>query len=172
MISSGRHRGRASGFTLIEILIALSILLIGVTSVLGLLTFGATMSRAAVLRGHSAAAVEAVCADLEDRMFPIVVEDGESRVGDPIAIQDRPVPGFEGLTYTAHATPNETQEKEVGRALEYKVDVELSWMSGGVKKSRTYTTLLLREVSFGERLRREFIEHGQPKADEKSAKKP
>ena len=158
---------RSRGFTLIEILFALAILLMGVTSILGLLTFGATMTRAAALRGHAAAAVEAVYADLEERMFPSVVEDGEAKVGEPLAIKDRPIPGFEGLLYSARATPDPKEEKELGHANQYKVDVEIAWTTGGTKHTRTFTTLLLREIPFGERLRREFIEHAEPSADPK-----
>lgn len=155
-------RSRRGGFTLIEILLALGILLVGMTSVLGLLTFGASMTRAAALRGHSAAAAEAVFADLEERMFPLVVEDGVERVGEPIEFDARPVPGYDGLTYSARAEPDLQLAAELGYPLEYKVEVEMSWTSGGRRRSRSFTTLMVREVPFGERLRRQFIERGQP----------
>ncbi|MCE9593066.1 MAG: prepilin-type N-terminal cleavage/methylation domain-containing protein [Planctomycetes bacterium] len=164
-----RISGRRGGFTLIEILLALAILLIGMTGVLGLLTFGATMTKAASLRGLSAAAVEAVTADLEERMFPLVVEDGLEQVGEPIEIEARPVAGFEGLTYSAHATPNTALATDGGHPLEYKVEVEIAWTTGGRRRARTFTTLMIREVPFGERLRREFIERGQPQAEAKPA---
>jgi hypothetical protein len=44
------------------------------------------------------------------------------------------------------------------RPLEYRVDVELSWKSGGVQREKRFTTILLREVPFGERLRRRFVD--------------
>jgi prepilin-type N-terminal cleavage/methylation domain-containing protein len=165
------HSAR-SGFTLIEILLALAILLIGMTGVLGLLTFGATMTKTASLRGLSAAAIEAVTADVEERMFPLVVEDGVERVGEPIEIEARPVPGFEGLTYSARALPNTQLAAELGYPLEYKVDIEIAWTSGGRRRARTFTTLMIREVPFGERLRREFVERGQPRAEPKPAASP
>ena len=34
----------------------------------------------------------------------------------------------------------------------------MSWTSSGRKRERAFTFMLLREVPFGERLRREFIE--------------
>ena len=158
------HRSRG-GFTLIEILLALGILLIGLTGVLGLLTFGAAMTRAAALRRDAAAATDAGFADLEERMFPLVVVDGTEQVGEPIEIAARPVPGYEGLTYAARAEPDPQLATELGYPLEYKVEVEMSWTSGGRRRSRTFSTLLVREVPFGERLRREFIERGQPKPE-------
>lgn len=163
------HAGQSGGFTLIEILLALGILLIGLTGVLGLLTFGAAMSRAAALRRDAAAATEAVFADLEERMFPLVVEDGLERVGEPIDVGDRPVPGHPGLTYRARAEPDLQLAAEVGYPLEYKVEVEMTWTSGGRRRSRTFTTLLVREVPFGERLRREFVERGQPEPEARAS---
>ena len=45
-----------------------------------------------------------------------------------------------------------------GDPLEYRVDVTLAWQAGGVRRARTFTTLLLREIPFGERMRRLFVE--------------
>ena len=42
--------------------------------------------------------------------------------------------------------------------IEYRVDIEMSWESAGVRRTSGYSTLLLREIPFGERLRREFTE--------------
>lgn len=164
---------RRSGFTLIEILLALAVLLIGLTGVLGLLTFGAGLSRAAALRRDAAAATEAVFADLEERMFPLVVEAGVERVGEPLEISTRPVPGYPDLVYSARATPDPQPASDARYPLEYKVEVEMAWTSGGLRRSRTFNTLLVREVPFGERLRREFVERGQPTAERASpAPKP
>ena len=143
------RRSARSGFTLIEILAALGILLFGMTAVIGLLTFGAALTRTAELRTTSAAAVGAVVADLEERLFPLG-EDGEA--GEPEPIEGRELEGAGGVVYSARATANPD------RPLEYRVDVELSWRSGGVRREKRFTTLLIREVPFGERLRRRFVE--------------
>jgi hypothetical protein len=37
------------------------------------------------------------------------------------------------------------------------VDVVVAWTSGGVRRTRAFSALLLREVPFGERLRRQFV---------------
>lgn len=142
-------RSRRSGFTLVEVLIALAILLFGMSAVLGLLTFGAALSRSAHLRTVGASAAEAVVADLEETLFPL---DAQGEAGEPRPIRDRAVPGYPELVYSARATPNP------GNALEYKVEVALRWTSGGVEREKSFTTLLLREVPFGERLRRRFVE--------------
>lgn len=142
-------RSRRSGFTLVEVLVALMILLFGMSAVLGLLTFGAALSRSAHLRTVGASAAEAVVADLEETLFPL---DAQGEAGEPRPIRERAVPGYPELVYSARATQNPRN------ALEYKVEVALRWSSGGVERERSFTTLLLREVPFGERLRRRFVE--------------
>ena len=143
-----RRDPRAAGFTLLEVLLAMALLLFGMSAVLGLLTFGAALSRTAQLRTNASMAVEAVVADMEETFFPIV--DGEA--GEPRAIERRELPGASTIVYSAvpHQNPD--------RPLEYRVDVELVWKSGGVQREKRFTTLLLREVPFGERLRRRFVE--------------
>ena len=49
-------RTQRGGFTIVEVVMALGILLVGMTSVLGLLAFGASMSRTAQLRNAAASA--------------------------------------------------------------------------------------------------------------------
>jgi prepilin-type N-terminal cleavage/methylation domain-containing protein len=142
---AARSRG---GFTIIEVLLAMAILLFGMTAVLGLLTFGAALSRTALLRATSAAASEAVVADLEETLFPL--EAGEA--GPPVEIKERALPGDSEVIYSATAHENPAN------ALEYRVDVDMSWQSAGIRRERRFSTILLREIPFGERLRKQFVE--------------
>lgn len=142
-------RRRSAAFTLLEVLLAMALLLFGMTAVLGLLTFGSALSRTAQLRTSAAMAVESVVADLEETLFPIV--HGEA--AEPVAIENRELGGAEGIVYSAVARANPD------RPLEYKVEVEMRWKSGGVQREKRFTTLLLREISFGERLRRRFVQN-------------
>lgn len=154
---SGRARG---GFTIVEVVLAMGLLLLGMTSILGLLTFGATLARTAALRTAAASAAEAVVADLEETLFPLVPDPagGEPRVGPPHTVEARPVPGHEGLVYSARPTPVPATDDGPDGPRRYSVAVEIAWKTGGRRRSRTFTTLLLREVPFGARLRREFLE--------------
>jgi len=154
-----RHRGpRArAGFTLIEVLVALGILLFGMTAVLGLFTFGAALSRSAHLRTVGSSATDAVVADLSETLFPF---DAQGEAGEPRPIADRPVPGYPELVYSAKATQNPEQP------LEYKVEIRLRWASAGVEREKQFTTILLREIPFGERLRRRFVEGLKQKPEE------
>jgi len=161
ILSVGRARQRKrqaarAGFTILEILIAMGILLFGMTAILGLLTFGAALGRTAQLRTSAAAVAEAVVADLEETLFP--VKDGEA--GEPVPFKDRALHGVFDVVYSAQATPNPDPRLNVnGRPLEYKVDVEMSWKSAGVQREKRFTTILLREIPFGERMRRRFVEN-------------
>lgn len=145
---TARPIGARGGFTLLEVLLAMALLLFGMSAVLGLLTCGSALARTAQLRTSAAMAVEAVNADLEETLFPF--RDGE--VGEPVPVVDRELAGVDGLVYSATARANPDEPRE------YRVDVEMRWRSGGVQREKRFTTLLLRELSFGERLRRRFVE--------------
>jgi hypothetical protein len=142
------------GFTIIEVLVALGILLFGMAAVLGLLTFGAALSRTALLRTSAASASEAVTADLQETLFPLV--DGEA--GAPIDVKERELPGHPDVVYSAAAHENPDRPRE------YRVDVTMTWKSAGVKREERFTLVLLREIPFGERLRKQFVEGTKPEA--------
>ncbi len=161
-----RAERQQAGFTIVEVVLAMGVLMIGMSVILTLLTFGAGMSRNSQLRAESAAVVEAVVADLEEGLFPL---DEQGVVGEPAAILDRLVPGHDDLYYTATAVPDPSRLDDLalagqpgihlaGGPVPYRVDVQLSWRSRGDKKRRSFTVLIMREVPFGARLRRLFVE--------------
>lgn len=143
-----RGDARKQGFTIVEIVLAVGILVLGATSILGMLTFGAALTRAAELRTAAAAATEAVDSDIDQILFPFEADE----VGEPVDVVDREVPGAPGVVYSARAVQNPDEP------LEYRVDVSMSWKSAGVQRSRDYSMLRIREIGFGERLRRKFVE--------------
>lgn len=139
---------RRAGFTIVEVVLAMGILLVGSTAIIGFLTFGSATARHAQLRTQAAAAVEAIQADIDRNLFPYV----EGVLGDPVDLVDRPVPGVTGVVYTARAVPNPDLQRE------YRVDISMSWESAGMKRSKDWSMIRIQELPFGERLRREFIE--------------
>lgn len=150
--------GREAGFTLVEVVLAMGVLLLGMSVILGLFSFGAALSRTAALRTSAAAASGAVMADLEETLFPML-EDGTA--GEPTDLVDREIPGHPGIVYSATSTPNPDQLDWPGGPLEYRVDVEIRWNSAGATRTRRFTTLMLRQIPFGERLRLQFVEGRQ-----------
>ena len=172
---------RRAGFTIVEVVLAMGILLLGMTSILGMLSFGAALSRTAQLRASSAAAAEAVVADLEETLFGLFLDPatGDLVVGAPRDVVDRPVPGHPGILYSAVATPVDPGSGGLNDdARRYRVDVSMRWITGGQTRSREFTTLLLREVPFGERMRRLFVSGQTPEvlgaesADDADATEP
>lgn len=141
------HRRRA-GFTIIEVVLAMFILVLGSTAIIAFLTYGASTARHAQLRTQASTAMDAVIADLDHELFPY--ENGA--LGEPVEIEGRAVPGAPGVVYSARAFQNPRDPRE------YRVDVGISWESGGIERHKEFQVLKLRELSFGERLRREFVE--------------
>ncbi len=139
---------RRAGFTLIEVVLAMGILVIGATAIIAFLTYGASTARHAQLRTQAATAMDAVIADLRHEIFPY--ENGE--LGGPVEIEERAVPGARGVVYSAEAFMNPENERE------FRVDVHMTWQSAGVRRSKKFQVLQMRELPFGERLRREFVE--------------
>ena len=148
------RRDAKSGFTIVEVVLAMGILLVGAAAILSMLTFGASLTRAAQLRTAAASAVEAVRADIEANMFPYDSNlDGEGgEIGQPLSFEKRAVPGLSQVVYTAIPIQNPNMPRE------YRVDVDITWTTGGVQRNKQITWIMLREISFGERLRRRFVE--------------
>jgi len=141
-------RAPRGGFTIIEVVLAMGILVMGMTVLLSLLTFGAALTRTAALRTAASTAIEAVIGDLEESMFPL---EDDGTVGEPRRLEGRAVPNAPGVIYSASARPNPDDP------LEYAVDIDVSWETSGIRRSKSFQTLLLREVPFGERMRRRFV---------------
>lgn len=151
-----------SGFTILEVLIAMGILLFGMTAILGLLTYGTALSRTAQLRTSASSAAQAAIADLEETFFPEV--DGEA--GEPRRVVERKVGGVDGLVYSAEGFPNPE------RPSEYRIVVDMSWSSQGLRREKRFETILVREIQFGERLRRRATQPKPAEAAPGSEPKP
>jgi len=133
-----------AGFTLVEILIAMGILVLGVGSILGLLSFGAALQRTAESRNDVALAAAAVIADLRDGAFPI---ETDGSVGAPSsAVFEREVPGHPRLK--AHV---EMRENPSLRG-EYAVEIAIGWQERGKQRAEIFRTILQREVPFSRRV--------------------
>lgn len=154
MIARPRATMPRGGFTLLEVILAASLLAAGMSMILGVFNFGAAVVRNAELRSLSAGAVEALISDLEETLFQL---QPDGSVGEPEEIIDRPVPGRPGVRYSVIATPNTALLDPRGVPREYVVQVVVTWTSSGVERAATWTTLMLREVPFGARMRRRFV---------------
>jgi len=125
-----RDRGQ-SGFTLIEILVAIGILALGITAVLFLFAMGARSHRRATLRTQAALLAEAVVNRLQAE-FP--------QAAEPEDISNASDPDYPGFTYDVHFGPLPENSQY------YKVTVVVRWgepgLPGTERDSETFATVL------------------------------
>lgn len=139
---------RRSGFTLIELLVAMGILVMGVTSILGLLTFGAALQRTAERRTEVSLVAEQVIADLRATAFPIH-EDGS--IGDPSThIEMNAIAGHPRVSAKVDLKRNP------GMVGEYFATIQIEWRERGQTKAQEFRTILQREAPFGRRVEVEY----------------
>lgn len=139
----------ASGFTLIEVMVAMAILVVGMTTILGLLSFGLALHRTSSERADAARSLESVLEDLRREAFlPKLAKDGVAPLDPPASLENRIVPGEPGLLYSAKLRAH---PKVSG---EYLVEIEISWKEKGRRRFQTFRTILLQEIPIAERVKR------------------
>jgi len=146
-------RAPRAGLTILEVVLAMGILAMGLAAVISIFTSSASLGVAARQRAEAASALEFVVADVRERLFPLD-EDGNAL--EPARVVREPVPGFDGLTYSAAAMP---VSASMGPGLPplFRVDVTIHWSSQGRARGLEHAILVPGAVSLGERLRRELF---------------
>jgi len=137
------------GFTLIEILLAIGILAVGITSVLFLFTMGARSHNRADDRTKAALLAEAVFnqikADLAEALPDRYNEDANHEIADIVNANHASFPGFTYTVEFAKLYPSDT------RGDFYKVRVVIRWGRETVeatdRNSETYESILRRKNS-------------------------
>lgn len=92
--------GDAGGFTLVEMLAALGILLFGVTALVGSLSSSIAGRRTSEAKLQMSAIADQVVLQLQEQA---IVDDPETGLPRFLPQQDQPVPGFPGMTWSASA---------------------------------------------------------------------
>jgi len=131
------------GFTLIEIVVALGVLAIGVTSVFALLATGGATHRKATSQSAAALISDSVFAHLRER-FDIYTEldylkkaPGEGKLS-----------GYPGFTYELKLVPLDAEEEDGN---EFLAVCTVSWKKAGVPVSVAFTTVVIRRLSAASR---------------------
>ena len=132
-------RENASGFSLLEVLVALGIVTVGVTAVLALFASGVDVHKQAVDQSNAALAAQSLASELEakytiariDAWKRTQVRKGKKSVHDRDYLKDVSekkaveIPGFPGYRYSVKFTPLD----EEGNAVLARLNI--FWRKGG-----------------------------------------
>jgi type II secretory pathway pseudopilin PulG len=139
-------RGETGGFTLAEMLVALGILLFGVTALLGALSSSVGQRRTTDARHELVALCEHV-------VLRVQQEAGKARDGSlsPLDLEfvplvDQPAPGFPGMRWTARAQVDET------RPTLWLVRIEVRWLDAGEEVLAEFLRVVPRQLPLRERV--------------------
>ena len=141
------------GLTILEVVLAMSILAFGMAAVLSIFTSAAGLGISARQRAEASAALEYMSSELAERLFPLDV-NGEA--GEPPRVDRAPVPGHDPFTYSVSALPLGAPSALLPTL--YRVDLSIHWTERGRERALAHRMLLPRSVSMGDRLRREFYD--------------
>lgn len=152
--TAARTASACDGFTLAEMLAALSILLIGVTALIGALTSAVGNRRTSDARFEMGALSDLVVHRLQQEALQPDADGGAPKF---VALSDQPAPGFPGMTWSATAKVDDTRPD----LLLVRVDVrwpgsdDLAAEDGAVALGGDFTTfyrVIPRQVPLRERV--------------------
>ncbi len=134
---------RSEGFTLVEVLAAILVLSIGVTSLLAVMGTGLTTHRESDLRVQASDAVRLVEADLLSRLFA-----GEQTGADPRDLENVPLTGRPGMRYSVKFRKNPALTDE------FLAEIEITWMEAGETRGESFARLIHRAEPFSRRIQK------------------
>ena len=149
-------RERQSGFTLLEILIALGVLAVGITAVLGLLAAAISSGKRAQDQLNSALLAESIIADVEhdlDLSFDHSELDSlDSGDSDPfrtrVLVAEQESSTYPGYRFRALITPLSGPQDMPD---EFLLEVRVGWSERGQWREITYPAVVLRHESSRDR---------------------
>ncbi len=127
----------ARGFSLIEVLVAMGVLVVGIVGVLALFAAAADAHRRALEETTAAIIADSVIAEQRAAF-------NRNRYGDPLLCEDMPVPGYE--LYTCSVRPTVlARDRELGRTTQLNMEVDVHFAHRGRRRTITYRTIFFRE---------------------------
>ncbi|MEM7198971.1 MAG: prepilin-type N-terminal cleavage/methylation domain-containing protein [Planctomycetota bacterium] len=162
------HHRRSAGFTLVEMLVAIGMLVVGLTSLIALMTAGVSARGSAELRDRAARAADWVLHDLETRRVWQTVEattadppvaDGEGRApgggAAPEAALDELAPAvyeaLDGFPRLRARVEFQTDPDHTGLVL---ATIKVHWREGGEAVAEVFQRLVRRSPPFPVRVGR------------------
>ena len=134
--SGARTDARRRGFSLLEVLVALSILTLGITSVIGLFTAATAAHRRAIHRSHASALAEWALADIESAL-ELGTEPEKIIESPPVDVMKRDWPGY-SVEVAMLPIAGETGGDEI------LVEVSIVWQSRGDSSQLDFQQIVVR----------------------------
>lgn len=133
-----------AGFTLVEMMVALGILVMGMTSLIGLFTAAVATRYSAELRTRAAAVAEEVLRDIQEEV--LARDDGQQP--EIPSLGPQPVEGLPAMRYWVDFIID-PQHPDLVMA-----EVRIGWSEQGAELEQIFRRILPREQPFRERVRR------------------
>lgn len=134
------------GFTLAEMLVALMILLLGVTSLLGALSSSVAQRRTTDARHELTALCEAAILRVQNEAVRAPDGNPSPLQLEFVPLVDQQTPGFPGMTWSASATVDET------RPTLWLVRLTVKWMETGENTSAEFLRVIPRQLPLRDRV--------------------
>ena len=139
----GEQNRSREGFTLVEMMVAMGILIMGVTSLIGLLTVAVSTRYRAELRSRAVLIADQVLQDIEENALG---RDGPDSELSQVVVES--VDGFPGMGYTVDFVIDESHPDLV------LAQVRVGWRQQGSELEQVFWRLLRREQPFRARVLR------------------
>jgi prepilin-type N-terminal cleavage/methylation domain-containing protein len=130
------------GFTLVELMLALAILVFGVTALAGSLLTGVSMRRGSEMRFRAPALAAQAVHRIQEEEFPRYADPSEPLKG--FTVEDPP--GYPGMKYSVEYA------KDLERPGVVLAKIKVSWLEQGERMGETFRRILLRRVPFSRRV--------------------
>lgn len=130
------------GFTLVEMMVALAILVFGISALAGSLLTGVTTRRGSEMRFRADALVNHAVYEIQEKLLA-----GDSEPGTPLkgfTVEDPP--GYPGMKYTVAQT---TDPERPGLVL---ARIQVSWKEQGEQVGETFERIFVRQTPFSQRV--------------------
>ncbi len=147
MIASRQERG----FTLVEMLFAIGVLVFGITSLIGVMSVGVSTRRTAEQRVRSSVVVEQVLHRIETEILAQL-----DSVAEAESAEDLDIPPLEGQLADDYAGIKYTVRYRTDIDFPYLVlaTIHVSWLSQGESVAQTFHRILPRQKPFSHRVQR------------------
>lgn len=153
-----RAPGASGGFTLVEILIALGIMAVGITAVIGVFVMATATHKRAVDETTAALIAQTALADLRGRLTAsfdaaalepagmAAVAPGAESATPPVLYfrKNAADPSYPGYRYDVLLTPVDAQDPALADA--FHAEVVVRWLATGKERGETFHTVVARSV--------------------------